>query len=47
MIRTMSFLTVFMTQLAATQNGFSGAFTGSDQFCNYTGFFGGVRDVPQ
>jgi len=36
-----------MTQLAATQNGFSGAFSGSDQFCNYSGFFGGVRDVPQ
>jgi hypothetical protein len=39
--------TFSMTQLAATQNGFSGAFTGSDQFCNYSGFFGGVRDVPQ
>lgn len=36
-----------MSQLAVTQNGFTGAFNGSDQFCNYTGFFGGVRDVPQ
>jgi hypothetical protein len=36
-----------IAQMAGTQNGFSGAFTGSDQFCNYTGFFGGVRDVPQ
>jgi len=36
-----------MTQMAVTQNGFTGAFNGSDQFCNYTGYFGGVRDVPQ
>jgi hypothetical protein len=36
-----------LSQLATTQNGFSGAFSGSDQFCNYSGFFGGVRDVPQ
>lgn len=34
-----------MSQLALTQNGFNGAFSGADQFCNYTGFFGGVRDV--
>jgi hypothetical protein len=34
-----------MSQMAVTQNGFSAAFSGSDQFCTYSGFFGGVRDV--
>ncbi|HUL97144.1 MAG TPA: hypothetical protein VLT89_14100 [Usitatibacter sp.] len=28
-----------------TQSGFSGTFSGADQFCSYSGFFGGVRDV--
>ena len=38
--------TFTMSQIDAQVNGFTGAFQGSDQFCNYTGFFGGVRDVP-
>jgi hypothetical protein len=29
----------------ANQNGFNSRFTGSDQFCTYNGFFGGVKDV--
>ena len=28
-----------------TQSGFSGTFSGSDQFCSYSGYFGGLRDV--
>ncbi|HEY2630033.1 MAG TPA: hypothetical protein VGI57_12955 [Usitatibacter sp.] len=28
-----------------TQSGFSGLFTGIDQYCNYSGYFGGVKDV--
>ena len=34
-----------MDMLDASQNGFSAKFTGSDQFCSYNGFFGGVKDV--
>jgi hypothetical protein len=34
-----------MSQIDATQNGFSGVFQGSDQFCTYNGYFGGVHDV--
>jgi hypothetical protein len=34
-----------ITQLEATQNGFTSRFTGSDQNCEYTGYFGGVKDV--
>ncbi|HET9580785.1 MAG TPA: hypothetical protein VFP44_23360 [Usitatibacter sp.] len=34
-----------ISQIDATVNGFNGVFQGSDQFCNYNGFFGGVRDV--
>jgi hypothetical protein len=26
-------------------NGVSGRFTGQDQNCNYTGYFGGIKDV--
>jgi hypothetical protein len=29
----------------ASQNGLNARFTGSDQFCTYNGFFGGIRDV--
>jgi len=29
----------------ANQNGFTSRFNGSDQFCTYNGFFGGLRDV--
>lgn len=36
-----------ISQIDSTQSGFSGLFNGSDQFCStYTGYFGGVRDVP-
>ena len=32
--------------IEATQNGFNGRFSGSDQFCSsHHGYFGGVRDV--
>ena len=27
------------------QNGFNARFNGSDQFCTYNGYFGGLRDV--
>ena len=27
------------------QTGFTGVFTGKDQFCTYNGYFGGVKDV--
>ena len=37
--------TFAINEIAATQNGFNGSFTGSDQFCSYNGYFGGVRDV--
>jgi hypothetical protein len=29
----------------ANQNGFNARFSGSDQFCTYNGFFGGLKDV--
>ena len=35
-----------ISNVQASQTGFSGTFNGSDQFCsNHTGYFGGVRDV--
>ncbi len=35
-----------VTGVEASQNGWNGRFTGSDQFCSsHTGYFGGVRDV--
>jgi hypothetical protein len=35
-----------IANIDATQTGFSGRFTGNDQFCSsHTGYFGGVRDV--
>ena len=37
--------TFTMSELEASRNGFSGNFTGVDQFCNYSGYFGGVKDV--
>jgi hypothetical protein len=37
--------TFTISQIDAGVNGFNGNFQGSDQFCNYNGFFGGVRDV--
>ncbi|HET9652705.1 MAG TPA: hypothetical protein VFP36_10955, partial [Usitatibacter sp.] len=37
--------TFSISQIDAGVNGFNGVFQGSDQFCTYNGFFGGVRDV--
>lgn len=37
--------TFTMTALDAQVNGFHANFTGGDQFCNYNGRFGGIRDV--
>jgi hypothetical protein len=35
-----------IANIEASQNGFSGRFSGSDNFCSsHNGFFGGVRDV--
>ncbi|HEX4779922.1 MAG TPA: hypothetical protein VH301_04160 [Usitatibacter sp.] len=31
--------------MTMTQTGFSGLFSGHDQFCTYNGYFGGVKDV--
>lgn len=35
-----------LSQIDATQSGFTGKFHGTDQYCTYDGQFGGVRDVP-
>jgi hypothetical protein len=37
--------TFSMDVLDASQQGFSARFSGTDQFCSYNGFFGGVKDV--
>ncbi len=37
--------TFALDMVDASQNGFTSRFTGSDQFCSYNGYFGGVRDV--
>ncbi len=37
--------TFTMNEVEASRNGFSATFSGRDQFCTYTGYFGGVRDV--
>jgi hypothetical protein len=37
--------TFTMREVDVTRSGFSATFTGSDQFCTYNGYFGGVRDV--
>jgi hypothetical protein len=34
-----------MPTVEASANGFNSVFTGSDQFCTYNGFFGGVHDI--
>jgi hypothetical protein len=34
-----------MTEMSLSRNGWNGRFVGTDQFCSYTGFFGGVKDV--
>jgi len=38
--------TFTLSSIQADTNGFTGKFTGHDQFCTYDGQFGGVRDVP-
>lgn len=37
--------TFTMTEVEGSRNGFNARFSGSDQFCSYNGYFGGVRDV--
>jgi hypothetical protein len=38
--------TFSVTEISPQQSGFTGRFTGSDQFCtSHSGWFGGVRDV--
>ena len=37
--------TYSIAEITNSRNGFNGRFTGQDQFCSYTGFFGGIRDV--
>lgn len=37
--------TFTMREVDVTRSGFTATFTGSDQFCTYNGYFGGVRDV--
>jgi hypothetical protein len=32
-----------LDNMTMTTNGFSGVFTGSDQYCTYNGWFGGVK----
>jgi hypothetical protein len=34
-----------ITNVEASQNGFNGAFSGTDQYCSMNGQFGGVKDV--
>jgi hypothetical protein len=34
-----------ITEIAAHTTGFSGKFSGADNHCSYSGYFGGVRDV--
>jgi hypothetical protein len=34
-----------ISQIDVTQTGWSGRFNGNDQFCGYSGFFGGVKDI--
>jgi hypothetical protein len=34
-----------LSAINASPSGFSGLFSGSDQYCTYNGYFGGTRDV--
>ncbi|MEO5692068.1 MAG: hypothetical protein ABIQ72_03005 [Usitatibacter sp.] len=34
-----------VTEITTSRTGFTGAFAGQDQFCAYSGFFGGTKDV--
>ena len=37
--------TFSLSQIFVSQTGLTSRFQGSDQFCNYDGFFGGIKDV--
>ncbi|HYC37395.1 MAG TPA: hypothetical protein VEC19_13300 [Usitatibacter sp.] len=37
--------TFTMTEVDVGRNGFSALYSAQDQFCRFTGFFGGIRDV--
>lgn len=37
--------TYSITEIAAHTTGFNGKFSGADNHCSYSGYFGGVRDV--
>lgn len=37
--------TFSLSELSSSRNGFNGRITGTTQFCSYTGFFGGIKDV--
>lgn len=37
--------TFSVSEIATSRNGFNGRFSGSDNFCAQTGYFGGVKDV--
>ena len=37
--------TFSIAEITNSRNGFNGRITGQDQFCSYTGFFGGIKDV--
>ncbi len=37
--------TFSMSEVDVGRNGFSAVFSAQDQFCSYSGFFGGIRDV--
>ena len=37
--------TFSIAEITNSRNGFNGRLTGQDQFCAYTGFFGGIKDV--
>ena len=34
-----------IAEITNSRNGFNGRFTGQDQFCSYSGYFGGIKDV--
>ena len=37
--------TYSVSEIRNTRNGFNGRINGSTQFCSYSGFFGGIKDV--
>jgi hypothetical protein len=46
-VQNTNFGTFSVSEIATSRNGFNGRFTGADNFCSQTGFFGGVKDVFQ